>query len=230
MTIHLAMIVSAFVIAFTSYQPVQAGANNFTAKPIRIGDNLISIMRQHGFSERQRQEVLSKDAGLRHLFLTLDTKYLLRKEKSEVELIMFDSQTNASFRIIKQDKKILAARYYPQFKITNARVDGRVYGSLLGSILPKLNSNWVASRFMDAYAFEMKTGRSLEKGAKFWFMVEKKYLGGHFIKYGEVTQTFLEIRGQPIQKRFVRVMNGGVFFRNCFEQIQISFHGLIINL
>jgi murein DD-endopeptidase MepM/ murein hydrolase activator NlpD len=212
MIIHLAMIVSAFVIAFTSYQPVQAGANNFTAKPIRIGDNLLSIMRQHGFSERQRQEVLSKDAGLRRLFLTLDTKYLLRQEKNETELIMFDSQTNDSFRIIKQDKKILAARYYPQFKITNARVDGRVYGSLLGSILPKLNSNWVASRFMDAYAFEMKTGRRLERGAKFWFMVEKKYLGGHFVKYGEVTQTYLEIRGAPVQKRFVRIMNGGVFF------------------
>lgn len=206
------MIVSAFVIAFTSYQPVQAGANNFTAKPIRIGDNLLSILRQHGFSERQRQEVLSKDVGLRRLFLTLDTKYLLRKEKNEVELIMFDSQTNDSFRIIKQDRKILAARYHPQFKITNARVDGRVYGSLLGSILPKLNSNWVASRFMDAYAFEMKTGRRLEKGAKFWFTVEKKYLGGHFVKYGEVTQTYLEIRGEAIQKKFVRVMNGGVFF------------------
>ena len=170
-------------------------------------------MRQHGFSMKQRQEVLSKDAGFRHLFLTLDTKYLLRKEKGEVEILIFDSQTSDSFRIIKQaNGKILAARYYPQFKVATARVDGRVYGSLLGSILPKLNSNWVASRFMDAYAFEMKTGKRLEKGAKFWFTVEKKYLGGHFVKYGEVTQTYLEIRGEAIQKRFVRVMNGGVFF------------------
>ena len=214
MIIHLAMIVSAFVIALTSYQPVQARANNFTAKPIRIGDNLLSILRQHGFSEKQRQEVLAKDAALRRLFLTLDTKYLLRQEKMETELIIFDSQSNDAFRILKQGSKVLAARYFPNFKIANARVDGRVYGSLLGSILPKLNSNWVASRFMDAYAFEMKTGRSLERGAKFWFAVEKKYLGGHFIKYGEVTQTYLEIRGQPIQKRFVRVMNGGVFFNS----------------
>ena len=206
------MIVSAFAIAFTSYQPVQAGANNFTAKPIRIGDNLLSIMRQQGFSEKQRQEVLSKDVGLRRLFLTLDTKYLLRREKNEVELIMFDSQTNDSFRIIKKGGKVLAARYNPKFKIVNARVDGRIYGSVLGSILPKLNSNWVASRFMDAYAFEMKTARRLEKGAKFWFTVEKKYLGEHFVKYGEVTQTSLEIRGERVQKRFVRIMNGGVFF------------------
>ena len=59
------MIVSAFVIALTSYQPVQARANNFTLKPVRVGDNLLSILRRHGFSEKERQEVLVQGQGLR---------------------------------------------------------------------------------------------------------------------------------------------------------------------
>ncbi|MFS4458803.1 M23 family metallopeptidase [Bdellovibrio sp. HCB2-146] len=212
MFFHLAMIVSAFVIALTSYQPVQARANNFTLKPVRVGDNLLSILRQHGFSEKERQEVLAQDQSLRHLYLTLDTRYLVRTAKGETEIVMFDSQTADAYRIFKRGSRVVANKYDPKFKTTTVRIEGRIYGSLMGSILPKLNSNFVASRFMDAYAFELRAQKSLQRGAHFWFTVEKKYLGPHFIKYGEVLQTSLDIGGERLQKRFVRHKGGGVFF------------------
>ncbi|MEK2647178.1 M23 family metallopeptidase [Bdellovibrio sp. BCCA] len=212
MTFHLASIVSAFLLAFTSYQSVQAGANTFTAKPVRLGDNLLSILRQQGFSEKQREQVLASDKGLRNLFLTLDTRYLVRKAGNEVELRMFDSQTSAAFRILKKGTNVQAGAYKPNYKTTYARVDGRVYGSLLGSVLAKINSNWVATRFMDAYVFDMASSRDVTRGARFWFTVEKKYEAGQFVKYGEVLQTSLEINGSPVQKKFVRYKDGGVFF------------------
>lgn len=212
MIFHLASIVSAFVLAFTSYQSVQAAANTFTAKPVRLGDNLLSILRQNGFSEKEREQVLASHKGLRHLFLTLDTKYLVRRTAGETELRMFDSQTSDAFRILKSGKKVTALPYNPEYKTSLIRIDGRVYGSLLGSILAKINSNWVATRFMDAYVFDMENSRDVARGARFWFTVEKKFEAGQFVKYGEVLQTSLEIDGTPVQKKFVRYKDGGVFF------------------
>ncbi|WII72705.1 M23 family metallopeptidase [Bdellovibrio sp. 22V] len=212
MTFHLASIVSAFLLAFTSYQSAYAGANTFTAKPVRVGDNLLSILRQQGFTERQRETVLASHRGLRNLFLTLDTRYLVRRAPGEVELRMFDSQTSDAFRILKKGNSVQASSYDPKYKVTLARIEGRVFGSLLGSILAKINSNWVATRFMDAYVFDMASPRDVARGAKFWFTVEKKYEAGQFVKYGEVLHTSLDVNGSPVQKKFIRYKDGGVFF------------------
>lgn len=212
MKFHLAGVVIAFLTAITSYQSAQAGANTFTAKPVRLGDNLISIMRQHGFSQKEREAVVGSNSKLRNLFLTLDTRYLVRRSQNEIELRMFDSQTSDAFRILKKDGKVQAAAYDPKYKITHVRVQGQVYGSLLGSILAKINSNWVATRFMDAYAFDI-TPRNVSRGAAFWLVVEKQFEAGQFVKYGEVLQTSLTINGSPVQKKFVRNnKGGGVFF------------------
>ncbi len=212
MFIHLAIVLSAFLLALTSYQPAQALANSFTSKPVRSGDNLLSILKQQGFSEKQRQIVLAADPGIRRVFLTLDTKYLVRRDSSEAELIIFDSQANRSFRIHRKGAKVTATKYTPKFNIRHLHVEGRVIGSIMGSILKKVKSNRVASRFTDAYVFDISSPKSLQRGAHFSFTVEKKYVGSQFIKYGEIVQTSLEISGKPLKKKFVRYKTGGVFF------------------
>ncbi len=221
---YLARIVCTFILVLTYYQSVHAGANNFTAKQIRSGDNLLSILRQQGFSTREREKVLASDLGLRRLFLTLDTRYLLRRDRNEVELRVFDSQTSDAFRILKKNGVVQAAPYKPQFKTTVLRVDGKVHGSILGSILPKVNSNWVATRFTDAYVFDIKSAKELRRGAPFWFTVEKKYENGLFVKYGEILQTSLEIDGDVVRKKFVRSKNGGVFFNDQDLQEKRAFY------
>ncbi|UOF00528.1 M23 family metallopeptidase [Bdellovibrio reynosensis] len=219
MAIYLAGIVSAFFIAFISYQPAQASANTFTAKPIRLGDNLLSILRQNGFSEKEREKVLASDRGLRNLFLTLDTRYLVRRSGNTIELRMFDSQTSDAFKIVKQGKSVKALRYNPNYYVVLKKVEGRVHGSLLGSVLAQVNSNWVATRFTDAYVFDL-VSRNVSRGSRFSFTVEKNYEAGQFVKYGEVLQTSLEIGGELVQKKFVRHKDAGVFFnsQDLFEQ------------
>lgn len=213
------------VVVLTYYTSVQAGANTFTAKPVRTGDNLLSILRQHGFSEKDREKVLGSHQGLRSLFLTLDTKYLVRREKDETELRVFDSQTSAAFKIVKKPGSVVASPYNPQFKVTLLRVQGNVHGSLLGSVLAKVNSNWVATRFTDAYVFDLESHRDIRRGAPFWFTVEKKYESGQFVKYGEITQTSLQIEGRAVQKKFVRNQNGGgVFFNSTDLQEERRFY------
>lgn len=212
MILHLAGILSAFILAFTSYQSAHAGANSFAAKPVRLGDNLISILRQNGFTQGEREVVVASHHRLRHLFLTLDTRYLVRRGTGEVELRIFDSQTSDAFKILKKGGRVTASAYNPSYKVRHQRVSGKIYGSVLGSVQAKIKSNWVASRFIDAYAFDIAP-RDVSRGAAFWLIVEKLYEEDQFVKYGEVLQTSLTIKGQAVQKKFVRNnKGGGVFF------------------
>lgn len=212
MTFNLATIVGAFILALTSYQSVLAGANTFTAKQVQPGDNLLSILRNHGFTEKQREQVLASDKGLRNLFLTLDMKYLVKKSPGEMELRIFDSQTSNGFRVLKCGAEVRAHAYKPAYKVKTVRIEGRIHGSVLGSVLGKVRSNWVASRFMDAYVFDLKDAPPLARGARFGLTVEKLYESGQFVKYGEVTATSLSIDGEMVHKKFIRHKGAGIFF------------------
>lgn len=198
-----------FLIISLSYQGALASANGFTQNPVLPGDNLISIMRKHGFNENQRESILSANRDLRQLFLTLDTKYLSRTQSGLTELRVYDAQTPVAFRLWRQNQKS-GAEPISDLKTTLLRVDGNLRGSLMGNILDRVRSNWIASRFIDAYVFDLRP-RQLARGARYWFTVEKKYDQGQFVKYGEITQTSLEIDGKNLMKRFVRADDGGVF-------------------
>lgn len=182
-------------------------------KSVLPGDNLISILQKQGFSATEREHVLAQDKNLRHLFLTLDTHYLVHAQNNEIELHMFDSQTENAFKIVKNKSGIKVSAYNPEFKTVVSRVEGRVSGSLLNSILARVPSNWVATRFIDAYAFEVRSTQNLQKGARFSLTLEKRYEGPYFIKYGEVLQTSLEVNHVALNKKFVRYKNMGIFIR-----------------
>lgn len=165
----------------------------------------------HGFSEAERGRVLTQAPDLRNLYLQLDVGYLVKTEGGTTEMRLYDPQEPLVFVIKKSGGTIEARKARAVFKTTIARYDGQVRGSLMANILDKVNSNWVASRFMDAYIMDYNLNHGLERGAKFWLTVEKKYDGPFFIRYGEVLQTSLNIRGRNIQKRFVKLDKGGVF-------------------
>lgn len=203
---------SAFIFAFTSYQPARAIDNKFAAISVQTGDNLLSILRRNGFTEKQREQVLASHQGLRHLFLTLDTKYLIKKTNETLELRMFDSQTSEAFLIVRTGSKVIARPYEPDFQVQLNSVQGKIHGSILGSVLAKINSNWAASRFLDAYVFDLKAPHHVSRGARFSLTVEKLFSEGQFIKYGEVLATSLEINGSFVHKKFVKHKDGGVFF------------------
>lgn len=148
---------------------------------------------------------------LHQLYLQLDVVYLAKSEPGLTEIRLYDPQKDVVFVIKKTGNKVEAKMARAIFKTTVARYDGQVRGSLMANILDKVNSNWVASRFIDAYIMDYNLDRGLERGAKFWLTVEKKYDGPFFIRYGEVLQTSLNIRGRNVQKRYVNLNSGGVF-------------------
>lgn len=203
-------IISIFVLSL--YQSVSTAANNFTAYKVNSGDNVTVILRKMGFNGNEREQIIGSSRNLRGLFLTLDTKYIARKNRSNIDLRLYDSQTSKAFQVARTNSKISVREYAPKYTVSTIKVGGKIYGSPLGSVLAKIDSNWVASRFLDAYAFEINP-RSISRGAPFWLEVEKLHDEGLFVKYGEVTKTSLQISGDEVVKKFVRNnRGGGVFF------------------
>jgi peptidase M23-like protein len=203
---------SWIIFSLLSYQRAFAGANGFIAKKVRTGDNVVSLLKLHRFTDSERSRVLTLAPDLRHLYLQLDVGYLVRNEGGVTEMRLYDPQEPIVFVIKKSASGIEAKKARAIFKTAIARYDGRVRGSLMANILDKVNSNWVASRFMDAYIMDYNLNHGLDLGAKFWLTVEKKYDGPFLIRYGEVLQTSLDIRGRNIQKRFVKLEKGGGVF------------------
>lgn len=199
-------------LCVSAYQSAFAAANNFVPVRIRTGDNVITLMRQNGFSASQRETVLAMSPGLGSFLLTTDMEYLRRRQGSEAEIRIHDLSSDTAYKIWRKGGKAGAEKYVPSFTVKVDRYEGRVRGGLMSSLLARVPSNWVASRFMDAYQLETDLS-SLAAGAKFSFSVERKFESGRFVKYGEVLSTSLEIDGEAVHKKFVRFATGGVFVR-----------------
>lgn len=197
-------------VCVSAYQSAFAGARDFVPVKIRTGDNVISLMRQNGFSLSQRENVLRRAPGLGGLFLTTDMEYLRARNGSDLEIRLHDLSSDTAFRIWRKGQEAGAEKYTPQFSTKIVSFKGHIRGGLMSSLFNLVRSNWVASRFMDAYLLETDLD-SLAAGAKLAFTVEKKFENGRFVKYGEVLETSLEINGTPVRKNFMRFASGGVF-------------------
>jgi murein DD-endopeptidase MepM/ murein hydrolase activator NlpD len=200
-------------LSLLSYQRASAAASNFVAKNVRVGDSVVSILKKYRFDERERARVFTLAPALKKLYLQLDVFYLVKQSPEGTELRLYEPQTDIVFVLKKSTQEISAKMARAVFKTMIASVDGRIRGSLLGNIIEKTKSNWVASRFMDAYILDHNLNHGLSRGDKYSLMVEKKYDGPFFIRYGEVVKTSLQIRGRNVQKKYVKIQgnNGGVF-------------------
>ncbi|MBX3040733.1 MAG: M23 family metallopeptidase [Bdellovibrionaceae bacterium] len=192
------------------YQNAFAADNSFSPKKIRLGDTVVSILRRHGFSLKEREQVLRSSEALHSFLLTTEMSYFLSTAHGKTALRMHDHEQNLVFNVEKSPHglsvKTTPAKYLTEVQL----IKGKVRGSLMASIFSQVKSNWIASRFMDAYILEHDLER-IPAGAPFWLKLEKQYDGPHFVGYGEVLQTSLELGGEQIRKDFIRMAKGGVF-------------------
>lgn len=197
-----------FIVFLSNWAPAMAART--TSKQFRAGDNLISILKSHGFSNSQRSQVVSNPL-LRDIIFLTDISYLIKKSKSELELRFHDPYQRRAFRILKNKKGVFVKAYAPKYKTSLAHYSGTISGSLMTSLYKKTRSNWVASRFLDAYKIDGKNFRALPRGARYSLTVERKYEDGHFIKFGEVIRTKISYSGKTFRKEFVPFGEGGFF-------------------
>lgn len=148
--------------------------------------------------------------GLGGLFLTTDMNYLVSRGPTETRMRIYDGQKDSGYLIWKKRGLAGAEPIERPLQTRAQSFKGHVRGSLIASIQSQVNSNWISSRFIDAYILDHQIA-SIEAGAPFELLVEKKYDQGQFIKYGEVLRTGLAVRGEWVVKHFRRFQKGGVF-------------------
>lgn len=175
------------------------------------GDSLVSVLQKHGFSLSESQSALSQSILNKDFRFIKGRTYLVKKLAKQIEIRFYSFSPEETYSIQKTDHKVQWSKIASDFDTEVVYKEGKVKGSLLGSILNKFPSNEVAYRFMDAYLLDYKLKSKVQKGARFALHVEKQYDQGNFIKYGEVLNTSLEIHGEDDVRNFIRFPEGGAF-------------------
>lgn len=197
-----------------AYQSHASQTTGFVTQAVKTGEHVISILRKHGFEAAEREAVLKLDPGLAGLTLTLDSIYLVSQSKPQVALRFYDERRTQSWTVTKSEEGgVQVKKAQPQFRVDQESFSGSIRGSLFQAINRETGSNWVASRFIDAYQLQMDLNR-IPRGSQFRLTVEKMYDGEAFVGFGEVVETFLGTAGRNLRKIFVRDGDddGGVFF------------------
>jgi len=110
------------------------------------------------------------------------------------------ADTGAENKPLTYDKKI-------------ARFSGKVQGSLVESIKQVIKDELAAYRFMDAYLLDYENlAKILRRNARFSLSIEKLYLGGTFLRFGQILETQLKIADETIVKTYKPLPVGGFYY------------------
>lgn len=167
-------------------------------------------MRSAGFTEDNRGAAIRDNVLPSNYVLSLGDIYKVEKNKKRTELIFFDQ--TAHYVFWKDNAAAGADRRPASYSRKVLTTSGRVRGSILQSIADKVGDELTAHRFLDAYVLEYNLKRDVQRNASFKITYEKLYDGPHFIRYGEVLRTELELDGRTVVRQFVPLDDGGGVF------------------
>lgn len=180
---------------------------------VRPGDTLISLLEKHGFNNAQRAEILRQKVFDDSFTLVPGEKYKVTTAGGQnfKELKFYAIPSNHVYLFWRKDTSAGSISRIENYNLKIKSVRGRISGSILASINALTKDDFVAQRFMDAYALDYKLTRQVQRGAKFAITFEEKYDGDQFIGTGEVIETELEINGRNDRRQFVQHDDGGSF-------------------
>jgi len=181
---------------------------------IRLGDTVSTVLLRHGFGIFNRDRLIAESGMPSDFRLVPHEHYLVSSyvNKPVTEVRFFEAHKDATYVFWHDHRKSAGGETQViPLETRTKEISGRVLGSIISSILSFIPNNWVATRFMDAYAFDTDATRDLQRGARFGLRVEEKFWKGRFLKYGEITKTSLELNGRPQDRHFIRLDGGGIF-------------------
>jgi murein DD-endopeptidase MepM/ murein hydrolase activator NlpD len=171
-------------------------------------------LKRNGFNDEDVKNIWRQNPLPKNFRILADEPYLVVNDQKEKTrgIKFFEQLSDYSYYLFKSpDGSATAKRILEKYRTEVVSLRGKVLGGILPSILSIVNNDWVAFRFLDAYLFDINPRKDLSRGAGFWMKLEKKFLGEQFVKYGEVLETNLEVKGQVEQRKFIPIAKGGVF-------------------
>lgn len=218
----------------SSPSPKVPSQSQIRYKSVQPGDSVYSLLQSAGFNEQQVQTVLSKSILPRDFQLSTGERYRVLKNPSQklVELRFFDSMEDLTYQFRRYGKEKASATAEPgQYRIITESTSGTVNGSLIASIKSQVNDTQLAYQFLNAYLPEYpRLTRLLQRGSTFHFTYQKKYDGVHFVRYGQILNTELEVLDKLVRRIFVHHKNGGVFIDPASPQLEKPFYAPVDSL
>lgn len=204
--IFIPIILAALLFSPTSFAS--------TAHKIKSGDTLYSLLKREKFNEKQVRKILVKSPLPKKYHLIPGDLYQVESKKvgNYRQIKLFSPYGNTSYVFWRKGKEDAGAHATQEsYDIKEVTVSGQVKGSLLLSLMGKVDNIQVAYRFLDAYVHRYNLKRAISRGAAFSITYEKLYQKGQYIKPGEILKTSLEIQGERVNRELVRFSGGASF-------------------
>jgi len=109
------------------------------------------------------------------------------QELTAVEFVAVGSAgAPVRYRATRGDNEFLLSRYESDIKTSVRKLQGRVTGSLYGSMIGAGGDASLVSRFTEFFGHQIDFYRDAQKDDAFKILVESRYADGRFIGYGKV--------------------------------------------
>ena len=145
------------------------------------------------------------------------------KNSKHKEIKFYSPIDNSALYFWRSNSKAGIEKASANYKKVVRHIEGKVRGSLVQSILNKVDDIPLAYRFMDAFKLDTKVTR-LQRGAYFSIKFEDLYDGKMRIKSGEVLEAALEVKGMVRERFFVSTEEGGAFIDLQKNQDEIKLY------
>jgi len=180
---------------------------------IQVGDGIIKVLERHGIPSDLATKAFATHPLTDDFRFIKDNRYLVLKSKIDKakKIRLYCPYSNNVYTLVYSGSDINWQSEKANLDVEIEYAEGQVEGSLVASITQKIPDDLVAYRFMDAYLLDFNIRRDIQRGARFSLHVERQFDHGQFIRYGEVLNTSLEVKGQREDRSFIRFPGGGAF-------------------
>ena len=210
------MLFSAYFVAFARTPPTP---NITKHKTVKKGDSLDSIFTRNYFPRRSLNNLLHKYPHLKKITLSPNQIYRVDKTKDKISVSIY-TQLGKKLSFWHNNKR----NNYGVKRINDGltthlqTIQGQIHGSLFKSITKQIKNPLIPYKFQDAFLLHYDLNKDILPGAKFKFIIEKKYHKEKFIKYGLIQYAELELKGKLVKRTLLKHKNGFSFANNQKEK------------
>ena len=179
-------------------------------KQVLKGDSLNKILLQTQFPQKAINQILSRNKYLKHLSLSPKQVYTVDSNKQKRTLSIYQEHSQKLlFWYNPTNKQTGVNRVNDQLTTKLQSFNGKIKGSLYSSIVKLVKNPLIPYKFQDIFILYYDLKKKLQPGAQFSFIIEKKFAGDKFIKYGAIAEAELVIDNKFIRR--VLIKNGKTY-------------------
>jgi murein DD-endopeptidase MepM/ murein hydrolase activator NlpD len=172
-------------------------------KTVKKGDTIIAVLEREGVAHLSAYQFFTdikpiydlKRIGAGHQYTLF-----LNKATKEIQRFKYEIDTTHYLEAWKDENtgSFKAKKVAIPYRIKREFLGGEIRESLFASILDAGEKPELADMMASLYEYDIDFNRDLQKGDSFTLLVEKMYLEGEFVRYGDILAVQFTNRGQNV--------------------------------